>query len=208
MHCDLRRLFTPFFHLRQRICSKFLFTEFTGRKGRMYKRFRKTIPFITRNANILTLAWILLLGFLIGTFLAAETPVTFYTLMRRAANSPVSIVSSFVSAFLPFLLAFAAVHYGKPALLFLICFFKATLIAHCSMCCYLAFGTGSWLVRLLLQFSDILLLPLLCRFAILYLSQPRTLRRSDVFICCGAAALVAIINFCFISPYLAMLIDT
>ena len=208
MHCDLRRLFTPFFYLRQWICSKFVFTEFTGRKGRMYKRFRKTMPFITRNSEVLILACILLSGFVIGTFLAAETPVTFYTLMRRAANSPVSIVGSLISAFFPFLLAFAAVHYGKPALLLIILFCEATLFAHGSMCCYFAFGSGGWLVRLLLQFSDILLLPLLCRFAILYLRQPRTLRRFDIFICCGAAALVAIINFCFISPYLAMLIDT
>lgn len=208
MHCDLRRLFTPFFHLRQSICSKFLFTEFAGRKGRMYKRFRKIVPIITRNADVLTLAFVLLFGYLIGTFLAAETPFSFYALMRSAANSPVSIVGSLVSAFLPFLLAFAAVHYGKPVLLYFILFCKAVVFSHCSMICHLAFGSGGWLVRLLLQFSDILLLPVLCHFVILRLRQPRTLRRSDIFIYSGAAALVAIINFCFISPYLAMLIDT
>lgn len=208
MHCDLRRLFTPFFHLRLSIYSKFLFTEFAGRKGRMYKRFSKIVPIITRNADVLTLTFVLLLGYLMGTFLAAETPFSFYALMRSAANSPVSIVGSLVSAYLPFLLAFAAVHYGKPALLYFILFCKAVVFSHCSMICHLAFGSGGWLIRLLLQFSDILLLPVLCHFAILCLRQPRTLRRSDIFIYSGAAALVAIINFCFISPYLAMLIDT
>ena len=174
----------------------------------MYKRFRKTIPVIMRDSDILILACILLLGYLIGTFLATETPVAYFSLMRSAVNSPVSIVGSLVSVFLPFLLAFAAVHYGKPALLFIILFCKATLFAHGSMCCYLAFGSGGWLVRLLLQFSDILMFPVLCRFTILYLGQPKPLRRRDTLISTDAAAFVVIVNFCFISPYLAMLIDT
>ena len=208
MHCDLRRFFTPIFHLRLSICSKFLFTEFAGRKGRMFKRFRKIIPIFTGNTDVLTLTFILLLGYLIGTFLAAGTPVSFFTLMRSAANSPVSIVGSLISAFLPFLLAFAAVHYGRPALLYLILFCKAIIFSHCSMWCSLAFGSGGWLVRLLFQFSDILLLPVLCHFVIRYLRRPRTLSKSDILIYSGTAALVAIINYCFISPYLAMLIDT
>lgn len=174
----------------------------------MYKRFRKIIPIIMRDADVLTLACILLFGYLIGTFLAIETLVNFYTLMRSAANSPVSIVGSLISAFLPFLLAFATVHYKKPALLLLILFCKAIVFSHCSMCCYLAFGSGGWLVRLLLLFSEILIFPVLCRFAILYIGQPKHLRRCDVLICTAAAIFVAIINFYFISPYLAMLIDT
>ena len=174
----------------------------------MHKRFRKIISIVIRNVNTLILACILLFGYLIGTFLSAETPVTFYTLMRSAASSPVSIVGSLISAFLPFLLAFVVVHCGKPALLYFILFCKAVALSHCSMCCHLAFGSGGWLVRLLLQFSDILLLPLLCRFAIHYLRQSKPLRKYDIFVCSCAAAFVAIINFCFISPYLAMLIDT
>ena len=112
----------------------------------MYKRFRKIIPVITRNAGVLTLACILLFGYLVGTFLAAETPISYFTLMRSAANSPVSIVGSLVSAFLPFLLAFAAVYYGKPSLLYFILFCKAIAFAHCSMCCCLAFGSSSFAV--------------------------------------------------------------
>lgn len=174
----------------------------------MYKRFRKIIPVITRNSDVITPVFILLFGYLLGTFLAAETPVSYFTLMRSAANSPVSIVGSLISAFLPFLLAFAAVYFGRPALLYFILFCKAVAFSHCSMCCHFTFGYGGWLVRLLLQFSDILLLPVLCSFVILHLKQPRTLRKSNVFIYCSAVALVAIIKFCFISPYLAMLIDT
>ena len=208
MHCVLRRLFTPFLHLQLFICSKFLFTEFAGRKGRMYKRFRKNFPIIKRNANALTLACVLLLGYLIGAFHATEAPISYYTLMRSAANSPVSIVGSLISALLPFLFAFAAVYYRKPALLYFVLFCKAIVFSHGSMCCYLAFGSGGWLIRLLLLFSDILLLPVLCHFVILRLRQPKSLRKSDVFIYSGIAAFVAIINFCFISPFLAMLIDT
>ena len=174
----------------------------------MYKSFRKTIPFFMGNADVFTLARILLFGYIFGTFLAAETPVTFYSLMRSAASSSVSIVGSLISAFIPFLFAFAAVYFSKPALLFLVCFCKAVLFAHCSFCCYLAFGSGGWLVRLLLQFSDILLMCVLCRFAICYLGQPKPLRSRDVLFCTGASLLVSIVDVCFISPYLAMLIDT
>lgn len=173
----------------------------------MQKRFRKAMTFFARNANIFHLAWILLFGYLLGIFLAAQAPETYYSLMRRTALSPVSIVSGCACAFLPFLFAFAAVYVGKPALLLLVCFCKALMLSHCSFCCYLAFGSGAWLVCLFLQFSDILLMPLLCRFAIGYLDQPKALRLRDVFLYCGITVLVSIVNFYFISPYLAMLID-
>lgn len=208
MHCDLRRLFTPFFTSARRLALNSCLQNSPGGKGRMYTRFRKIIPFIKGNSDAFILAFILMFGYFIGTLLAAETPSAFSSLIRGAAKSPVSMVGSFVYVFSPLVLAFAAVHYRKPAFLFLICFSKAVLFAHCSFCCCLTFSSGGWLVRLLLLFSDIMMFPVLCRFTMCYLGQPKPLSRRDVLFCTGTAAFVAIVNFCFISPFLAMLIDT
>lgn len=174
----------------------------------MNQRFRKITAHFTQNVWAWSLAFVLFSGYLLGTLFSAEASDSYIALMRMSAVGPVSIVSVFASAMLPFLFAFIAVNCKKPFFLLAVCFCKAFFIAHCSFGCYLAFGSGGWLVRLLLQFSDLLLMPVLCWFAVCYLQRFQPLKVRDVLICATATLAVSAVNVCFVSPYLAMLIDT
>lgn len=153
----------------------------------------------------LFLIWIL--GLLLGTFSLMAADESFISLMRLAPSRQVSIVGLLISSFLPFLLCVCAVYIGKPSSLYLICFVKAFLFAQCSMALSLAFCSADWMIRILYQFTDLVSLPFFCWFCLRHISGSGALIRRDILVCSVVWLLVASIDFCVVSPFLAMLID-
>ena len=146
-------------------------------------------------------------GLLLGAFLSPFAPESYLLLMRRAAGSPVSIVGLFASVLLPFLIATYAVSISKPVLLYAVCFCKAVLFSFCCRGIQLTFGSAGWLVLILMQFSDLCMLPVLCWFSFRHLGAGTHRLKRDFAIGCGIGTAVGILDYCMVSPFLVMLID-
>ena len=171
--------------------------------GNILRRF---IVSFLRNRAVVLLTIIWLFGLLLGAIIAVASGDTFFLLMRTAASSRVSIVGLIACSYLPFLFSAYAVYIGKFQLLYLCCFFKALLFALCACASLFAYDSAGWLVRILLQFSDILLLPVLCWFAIRQISGLNTLKR-DFSLCTACFVVAGSLDYCVVSPFLVLLID-
>lgn len=173
----------------------------------MDKPFRKLMSFASRRAAFLLLACTWMTGLMFGAFFSARAGDTYLLLMRTAASSRVSVTGLAASAYLPFLFAAFAVSVNKPKLLYPICFCKAFLSCAAFCGAALAFGSAGWLVRSLLSFTDLCLLPVFCWFMIRHIGGDVETLKKDLALCTGAAVLVGSLDYCVVSPFLAMLIE-
>jgi len=168
--------------------------------------FRRFLLSVNRNSVLLALAFMWFMGSLFGIILTEQSGNSYYLLMRTAASSRVSIVGLIASVYLPFLLSAFAVYTNKPRFIYFICFVKAALLAQGALAVALAFGSASWLARFLLQFTDLLLAPVLCWFVIRLLSGVVALKRDFCF-CSVIFLMTGSLDYCVVSPFLVMLID-
>lgn len=169
--------------------------------------FRQRLRFLRfeRPVIILSLSW--LAGLIAGIFCAVHADEPYFALMRMAAGSRVSIVGLVASVLLPFLIAAFAVYISTPQLLYPLCFAKALLFSFGACGVYIAFGSAGWLAQFLLQFSDCLLLPVFCWFCIRHISGKGQALAKELAMCAAAVGLIGSIDYCVVSPFLAMLID-
>ncbi len=158
--------------------------------------------YFSKNKLILSLLW--LLGLLLGVVLAGTGDIV-PSLMRTASGTPVTIVSLLLRCTLPFLISLLAIHFSKRWIVFLLCFFKAFLFGLCICSVTFCFYQASWIVILLLIFSDIVLMPVLFYFWIKHIDSVGVKMHSSM-LCCAIAIVVACVDYCYISPYLVLLI--
>lgn len=142
----------------------------------------------------------------LGAFFAGTSGDSYILLMRMAASRNVSIVGSVVSVFLPFLVSFFIIAHSKPWLVYLICGLRIFLLASAGFAIGRSFGSASWLVRLLLQMPDLCLIPVLIWFSLLSFAG-RCTKRVTVG-CILLTAVIGMLHYCVISPFLANLIDS
>lgn len=141
-----------------------------------------------------------------GILFAAFVGEPYITLMLSAARQPLSIVGSTTAFFLPFLVAVFLILYSKPWLLYSIC--AAYICSYTAIgwsCCH-HFGTGGWIVAFLLQFPNHMIIP-----SLLYLTVRRLSCKScrRIGICLTPiAAVLGILDYWLISPFLADLIES
>lgn len=107
--------------------------------------------------HLLSLCW--LLGVLLGFFAALHAGECLSALMCCADMGTVSIVNLLFSCLFPFLIAALAAYLSEPWLLLIVCLLKAFSFSFCAFGISLAYGSAGWLVRILLLFSDLILLP-------------------------------------------------
>ncbi len=169
-------------------------------------KIRRISTWFFENRGTVLLAFFWFLGLFLGFLLAANSSTSYYSLMRSAACHRVTIVGLTAAAYLPFLLTAYAVYLGKASLVYLCCFAKAVSFACCAGSCLLAFGSGGWLVRLMMQFTDILLVPVFCWFSLRQISGSGMLKK-DFFLCSALYILAGTLDYCLVSPFLVTLID-
>ena len=156
------------------------------------------------NLSVLTLCSVIAAG--LGALFADTFGDTYIPLMRMAVSHPVSIVGSVVSVFLPFLVFILIIMHSKPWLVYLICGIHIFHFSSTGFCLAFSFGSAGWLVRSLLQISDFFLIPVLLWFSLYSLAKNRS---KQVAVCCiSYAALIGMLDYCVISPFLADLINS
>ena len=142
----------------------------------------------------------------LGAWFAGTSGNTYILLMRMAASRPVSIAGSAVSVLLPFLVSLFIIVHSKPWLVYFICGIRIFLFSAAARALDCAFGSAGWLVRLMLQMTDLCLIPVLIWFSLLSLVRKPT---KHVMTCCILfAAAIGMLDYCVISPFLANLINS
>jgi hypothetical protein len=155
--------------------------------------------------TLFCLVW--LAGLICGGIIATQASEPYLLLMRRAAQVPVSITGLLAAVFLPFLLIAISVYISKPWLIYWIVFFKACTFMIVGFSVASVYGSAGWLIRLLLQFTDGIMLPMLCWFACRHLNGGKDGLWRDTVICAVAVVCLGCIDYCNVSPFLALLIE-
>ena len=146
-------------------------------------------------------------GFLLGTLYGASTLHWYPMWIRTAAESGVSFWGFWIPSLLPLLIAGYALYIEKPQFLYLICFIKTFAFAHCAFSAVAAFGQAGWLVRFLFQFSDIFSIPVLFWLSLRHITGNAHDFKRDLVISASISAVFCGIDYCIVSPFLAMLIE-
>lgn len=161
--------------------------------------FSKSSTFKRRYFLCLMTAWIF--GLLIGWFSA-------FCIQPSLCATTDELVASFRAipfkawiVFLPFLLSAFAVYFSFPYMIPAISFAKAFLFAFCCYCLDYCFGACSWLVKLLLLFSDSCFIPFLFLFWLRGLSENSRFNFA-AFLCLLLFCLIIVgIDCCVVTPY-------
>ena len=152
------------------------------------------------------LALSVLFGTSLGILVAITAGDKYFLLMRMAIRRPVSIVGSAVAVVIPFLVSFYLVNHSRPWLVYLVCAVRLCTFASVASAISFTFGNSGWIVRLLLQFPDLCLIPML-----LYMSCHSLMghmSRGHQITCIAYSIAIGMINYFMISPFLAGIIDS
>lgn len=166
---------------------------------------QKNLAFSLCKKASCALAFLWLAGLAAGFLFSRCASDTLLSLMRQAPLCPVSIVWRLAYNALPFLIAAFAVSISSDKLLYALCWIKIFLFSSFAFSAVAAFGSAAWLVRLLLQFSDLCLLPVLYWFVSRQLE--RVGRTRDLSICLALSSLVGAVDQGCIAPFLMAIIE-
>lgn len=161
------------------------------------RRSHLSLPIPSKQEAIFLTVWVA--GMILGTFTATAASTPYFLLMRIAPKSNVSIVSLAVTVLLPFLFTAYAVYTDRILLRNSICFAKTFTVAFCSFGICAAYRSAGWLIRFLLQFSDICTMPVLCWLGM----QNRRLRKVEIIRCGSMYLFVIGLDLWLVSPFLA-----
>lgn len=142
----------------------------------------------------------------LGALFATIAGDFYFLLMHRAGNVSVSIVGSVIAVLIPFLVSVYLIAHSKLWLAYLICGIRIFTLASSCYATIHSFGTAGWFMQGMLHFPQLCLTPVL--IWLMFLRFTGKYSRLVGLYCIIFAAIVGMINFCLISPFLANLIDT
>ena len=152
-------------------------------------------------AFLLIITW--LLGLAVGHFLCVPS---FIPLMRSVVFQPVSIVGLFICIFLPLILSYFSILFQKPIVLLIVCFVKSVSFAFTFTLVSNVFDMASWLLRLLILFSDSFFLFFLMIFWLKTITDINgSCLKFKYYIFAAIGFLVGITDYFIISPLLERL---
>lgn len=153
----------------------------------------------------LFLALSCLIGAVAGVLFADAVGSRLFHLMRMAFRSPVSIVGTAVSVWIPFMVSLFLIVHSEPWLVCLICALYITTFTATGYALIESFDQAGWLIRGLAQFPDLCLIPVLLYCGICRMYDG--LSRRTILFCTMFAVVIGMINYSLISPFLANLIE-
>lgn len=171
-----------------------LITEF--RATRFLQECRKSWSFLALSC---------FLGAVAGVVVADAVGSHYFLLMRMAVGCHVSIVGLAVSVWIPFLVSVFFIVHSKPWLACLICVLYITDFVVTGYALAVSFARAGWLVKCMMQFSDVCLIP-----ALLYLCVKRMQGKQckhTVIYLSVFAIVIGMIQYSLISPFMVNLIE-
>ena len=161
-----------------------------------------------RKGSTIFLALYWCLGLLTGVLFFHAYGSSFSLMMRSILQDSVSIVDLLSVGLYPFLFSAFAVLISSPWLLLPIAFFRAFLLSFVSAQILASFGSAGWLLRPLLLFSDVLSAPLLYFYMHRCLSSKFYHPVCSFFLILCSSLLIGSLDYVYILPFLADVINT
>ena len=171
-------------------------------------RFNYEISVLLRKASVILLALFWTVGIALGIWSAYTCGSNHIFLMRSVPFGTVSIVSLMCVSVFPFLLSAFTVFLSHSKALLAIALVKGFFFSYISACLLFGFGSGDWLMRLLLMFSNICCLPILFWYWMRHISGDVSFSPWLTLFVASMLFLIGSIDFCCVSPFLAMLINS
>ena len=156
----------------------------------------------SRIARILLLIIMWFLGLAVGHLLCVPS---FVPLMRSVIYQPVSIVGLFICIFLPLILSYFSLLFQKPIMLLIVCFIKSIAFSFSFTLVSYIFDTASWLLRLLILFSDSFFLFFLMIFWLKTISDFNRSCYKSMYMFAAIGLYIGITDFVIVSPLLERL---
>lgn len=172
----------------------------------MGRFFRTCFTGLSRRYIAVVLAFVWCSGLVLGSAAAYYADTSFLSMMRTAVSGRVSISGLFAVFLFPLLFSAFAVYISCYWLFVPIAFLKAFSFSFFGCCLARSFGIAGFMVRMLVMFSDCLLMPVLLW---LWFSSCCRQKRSVILRHCIAVLFLICIGFIdlnFISPFLANLL--
>lgn len=163
----------------------------------LYQKWKKY------STALLLIFWVT--GSVLGFFFARADRDELVPLVRLVVSRPVSISGILVVDVLPFLVCTLAVFSSEFWLIPVFGGMKSFAFSYNACAVSMAFGRSGWLIRWLLMFSDMLLIPALCVFCVRYLSDNRPQLRREWYIWFLFAIVIGCLDYRFVSSFLASL---
>ena len=162
--------------------------------------------FRSRKCNTIFLAFSWIVGLYCGIELSCFAGNSFFSLMRGASSSSVSIVNLLLITLLPFLISGLIMYIRSTILMHLLCYIKGLTFGFVSAGFFSAWGSAGWLIRYFLMFSDFLsLVPLWWSWITAQIHSKTSFR--PVLIGTLIAGCIVCLDFFCISPIAARLFE-
>ena len=160
---------------------------------------------VSRPRELLFLsAWIV--GISAGMLTAIGIDDSILPVMRLAASCRVSIVVLFLMASIPFLITAFAVFIHQYPILLIICFVRSYGFGCLAWLIVRSFGSAAWLMQPMIQFSDGILLVVYVLYGLWHCSHWERNPKRPVLVCMFITAVVTIIDYLAVSPFLVSLL--
>lgn len=173
-----------------------MFTKAVGNVSELLQRNLRLILFV-----------VFLSGLLLGGLLSRLAGSSLLVLVFAAGEDTASVLGLAAVLLVPLLISFFVFYYNVPVLVFPIAFIKAVIFGFCSCCIMFTYGDSGWLVRSLLLFSDSMMLVVLCWYWIRQLGNGRLRLKQNTLLCSYLAVLIGMVDYMYISPFAAMLLQ-
>lgn len=142
----------------------------------------------------------------VGCFIASGDSFI-VSLMRLAPGSEVSIVGLAVVLILPLLISVVGLYYQKPVVVYAFSSLKAFCSGYLLYAVSVAFGSASWLMRMLLLFSDIGITIIVLWLVFRHLNGRGRTFKADIALSFFAAIMIGIMDYLLVTPFLQSLMD-
>ena len=163
-----------------------------------------SFPFNRCSIRVCFLAFLWINCLLLGIYFASKD-LPFVSLMHFATYSRVSIVGLAVVLFLPLLILVPALHFRRLSIIYIYSAIKAYCAGYMLYGISFIYYNASWLVRLLLLFSDTGITVLFFGLLLQYLNGTSANFKADIFCCCIATVAIGITDYLLVTPFLMSL---
>lgn len=183
--------------------SAILFVPFSVLCGAIFMASFSTLPQMKSRlpSGVFCLLFCWIIGFFAGVFVSFIFVPSFSSLMHGLVLEPVSIVGNMICIFLPLALSVISIISCKPEIILLVCFVKAVSFGFCGMLVSSVFGSASWMIRLLLLFSDTVFITVLFWLWLRHFDRQIPCD-FDCYVCLMVGILIAGIDYFVVGPVL------
>lgn len=163
--------------------------------------------FLQRKYHTILLILFVVTGSLLGMLCAVTSRSILDSMMRGCAYASVSIVRMVFAVLLPFAAVILAALYSKCSALFPICFFKFFSFCFCMMGIRLAYGSAGWMLCGLLMLSDAVSVLLLFRLSLRHINGFLPTFGSELLLSILLILGISLLDYIYIAPFLARVIN-